>query len=848
MATTNVEYPELGSPDPLADSSMEQYASQSSPRRSSASTNTQSRQRHRSSNEIEISASDMVVDQAVSPWRIKVTVQAEQEDTNAGRGQTITRTVKIPLRDASSPSKTLGTKTTSGRADSPARKTRSRRKSVTNLDAVVLGDDSEQDEWNARPKSPRKRRNSKSQGTKAASQRQTSEEFEIREDHVAQPPEDGLEARSRDHQTPEMREVDLNKIALRTRSNSKTSGVVDQQNGARNVSMNSVLSYPTPSPTASEFGRSDEAAQVNLADEVGLDTVMESEGFTMIDLESLPSVKQMKNTPEYPTIAEEPEQESVTFEGQTDAQEPDTNAPSIHLTVDESSGLSDLASSPPNGAKKKTYSIGHLHLPSSTNVHRHRHVTPMPQTSPSLPSPPRAPVSVTKDRSPANSNKAVKAAKVFRDAVTPEYESEKVKSSTGKEEDGLFGGFSSSTRRELRAELRFGEELGKRHETSAGARSTRTSDGVGSSAQQVWRGETTVQHTPPVQAGGHKNIPIDLMKPAVAQPNDALMSTDAESRWQARARKAREEVIKQTETAQNEVVVIDGQSDEDAAEDETMGDIWLAEARNNSSSPRDEVRNDNATNEKPRRKLIPSPWKRGETMDGSHVSGNQSFSGLGWNNDLEDNGGFGAAIVAHPDRAQRYDRRRSGEFADGGTVSKQPHRLSSRSNSPDVVDQNDFTWRDASDVVEEETKELEADHQVGATTHLYETNLEDLSEQDLSSSPHIQNSKARQTRISEHDSTYSSLSEESTVELYRQRTSLSPSKERPNTPRSALKGGRAGFGAALNYGADSDETNTRKVVWSRRMSCMNEDWEESSRSIRSTQESFEDDTPTSTLR
>lgn len=906
MAPTRVDYSEPSSPDPLADSLMEEYASQPSPWKSIVPKKNKGGQRGRKSSDITIKSFEVIAEPGVSPWRIKVTVEAEQEgdidmESGTGRRQTVTRTMKIPLRDADSPTKKSrkterAAKTDRDADNAPsARETRRRRKSVTDLSTVVLGDDAEEDEWAGAAGSPRKERASKSRGTRkstTASRRSISDPIEIQEDegNIG----DSDPAHYRNDNTPEFREVDLNQIALRTRSNSlKQDDRRDHGQGkdVRKVSINSAMSYPTPSPTASEHGRSDDVPEyIPNNEEVGLDTVMESEGFTMIDLESLPSVKQMRNTPEYPTITEEPEDEDNETHSTVEHRQAAVEAPSIHLSTLEGENTetsTDFVSSPPVSGKKKPYSIGHLQLPSSTNVYRHRHVTPMPQTSPSLPSPPRAPASVAKERSPAISNKAMVAGLVLQDAVTPEHsllsDHQQESGPREQEEDALFGGFSSSTRRELRAELRFGEELGKKQfsklEESPGIPDKGLQGAAFLTRPQVWRGETTVQRTPPVPIVVDKQS--DASSKSLEEPSAGPTN---ESRWEARARRDREQVIESAKAAnQDDVLVIESDSDnetetlsdEDGEVDETMGDIWLAEARNHSSSPRDTIQQQaiESPKEKPKRKLIPSPWKRGERIDTnstSQVSGNESFTGILFKESGKGvSGGFGAAILANPDRVPQqdsYDRRRSGEFLGGGAVSRQPRRLSPRRDEDDDdqdIDDGNFggardcpEWRDASDVVEEETELLEAEHKlavedensaagpVGATTRLYETNLDDLSEQDLSSSPHIQLSKKHIATVNEHDSTYSSLSEESIEETYRQRTSLSPSKHRPNTPRSALKGGRTSSGAALTFNPADTEATDKKVVWAKRMSCMNEEWEETSRSIRSTQESFQDDTPT----
>jgi len=281
-----------------------------------------------------------------------------------------------------------------------------------------------------------------------------------------------------------------------------------------------------------------------------------------------------------------------------------------------------------------------------------------------------------------------------------------------------------------------------------------------------------------------------------------------EERWEQHWQKEREDVIKQAnEASDSKVIVVDsdhnddsygGDANIDAENDETDGDIWLAEAKNTSSSPREMVTQPTQveTRVEPRRKLIPSPWKRGEQIDAhttSHISGDETMSGLIWRQDGNMSGArFGDEVVSHPERLaqtpSRFDRRRSGIFdADQNTI-KQHHGISESigpDDEDDVEADEPMHWRSAEHVVEEETSVLEAEREqqshLEAPTNLYETNLDGLPEQDLASSPDIRPLKTHEEEVS--------LSEDD-VEAYRQRTSLSPSKQRSFTPRSAMKGGR----------------------------------------------------------
>lgn len=913
VSPTRADYDELSSPDPLASDHMEDLPSHPSSRRRSAGTASSSKQHssaahHRKSNSIEISPSKTVTEQSLSPWRIRVTVEAEPEDADmaqvlGGKMQTVTKTMKIPLREENTNSPTKARKASPApgrrgvgrRSVSPARK----RHSVTDLDIVVLGDDAEEDEWGVKPKSPRRRRGSKSRTSKKsmpAAKKADSDAFEIRED-------EGVDCSAQVEETntvedgeggsPELKQIDLNQVNMRMRSGSVKQGDVveaEKRVDVRKVSMNSSMSYPTPSPTASERGHSDDHTPDDGMErrEVGYDTVIESEGFTMIDLESLPSVKQMRSSPHDARETPVPQHEREVHQNTVydeDTTETTVDAPSIKLSgavTEDTEDSEPLLSSPPSGVsggKPKTYSIGHLQLPSSTNVHRHRHVTPLPQSSPQLPSPPPPPRSVmARKPSPANSDKAMEAGMALRDAVTPEHsfsnEDESIMQARSREEDSVFGDFSSSTRRELRAELRFGEELGRRQNDKrqeVAEPPVAPANKMFTTAQpQIWRGETTVQHTPPALLAAQKQASGSSIETNALDGKNATELSN-EARWEAHWREERDDVIRQAKEASGSKVIVIGSDHEDEGydegvdvgagidADETEGDIWLAEAKNASLSPRETPTKPQEEQEHdrglPRRKLIPSPWKRGEQIEvdanaTSLMTGDESMSGLLWKQDRDNSAArFGDGVLANPDQ---YDRRRSGIFDLDHQTTKQPRRLSPR-HEPELEDNleagDGFHWRSAEEVVEEETLLLEAENELRGgregTTNLYETNLDAIPEQDLSSSPRADSSQKQvEGKVAEHDSTYSSISEESSVEMYRQKVSLSPSKERPNTPRSAMKGGRASFAGALRFDINDDETGKRKVVWAKRSSCVNEHWEESSRSIRSHHDSSLDETPT----
>lgn len=125
------------------------------------------------------SPSKTVTEQTLSPWKIRVTVETEPEDMNSQAGRSTTRTIMVPLRDASSPTEERA-RTTRGRGSQPSpakskwsatpvrknSRSRSRRQSVTDLNITVLGDEGDSNDW-TKQKSPRKRKPTPSRNSPA---------------------------------------------------------------------------------------------------------------------------------------------------------------------------------------------------------------------------------------------------------------------------------------------------------------------------------------------------------------------------------------------------------------------------------------------------------------------------------------------------------------------------------------------------------------------------------------------------------------------------------------------------------------------------------------------------------
>ncbi|KIW23544.1 uncharacterized protein PV07_11734 [Cladophialophora immunda] len=919
-----------------------------------------------------------VSEQNLSPWKIRVTVEAEPEDAadmegNAPLNKARTRTTQRSLHheppEAGQPKGSRGgnshsNSTKNKRSGTPdvGRRTsgRSRRQSVTDLDIIPLGDDSEGDDWLRQNRSPRKRRNSrksvsaavtsKASPTKSSRSNTGPSTFEVRPDTDVEDNGGALEQENvvADSQSPELRRIDLNQVSVRPRALSTKSNLdndyenedsivsertrstsMKQQVEVRKVSVNSALSYPTPSPTSSYHGDSDDVGKAlddNIAparhEHETFDTILESEGFTMIDLDTLPSVRRSLSSP-------------VDEGSNTSLHPPDMNDPKIQLSItksgerahgdlapfspssmrqavtypvikpDESEISSTVPSSPP--ASEKSQDL--LKVPSSSAAVG-RKVTPLPYSSPKLPSPPRPIVRRTPQHQHRASAGAVFAGIALQEVVSPDRSSERAlagkqdssSNHRGQEEDGaLFVGFDCGTQRELRAGLRFGEELAKRlasppADGSASRDKTSESSKTSNaklpvkpeqkSRTQVWRGENLVQHTPVHTSGstgpsGQVSVVHTPPNPTRGYTEKSIIDTQArrEREWQLE----REAVSRQIQNASDsQVIVIDSDDEEDQptprtevqegshldlevdADDET--DIWLAEAKNSSSpgsaiqpnteslfTHTEQVRQRQRAQEvvnRPRRSLIPSPWKRGENVDApqeqsTFLSTNAGeMSSLMFYHEPESKIPFGAGEIR---RQQLRHRRNSGKF-DVDLMAGTPQG--------EVAEEG---VADSTNMSVSEEEELEEDRQVAlglsSPTAEFEapTAYDELGEVVDSTNEISESSKSPYSSpqpvkipVNFNDSSMSISTppprpELSQAEAFDCDAARETSPARPPTPRSAMKGSRYSFNQGLGI-AGADAMNlTRKVVFSQRSRGVDVDGQESSFSMRSsTDDSFED--------
>ncbi|ETN37178.1 uncharacterized protein HMPREF1541_08168 [Cyphellophora europaea CBS 101466] len=885
------------------------------------------------------SPSKAITEQTLSPWKIRVTVEAEPEDGD-DRAQISTRTYHVPLKPCSSPTETNAVRGRGKQAQSsPARKKRSgtpvrgarnRRKSVTDLNITVLGDDEDEDEW-----SPNKKSSAKTHGrSRSASPRKTQtksrESTPVVENVDVHDPGSSLPPNEPDLSS--VREIDLDRVSVRARSYStrkKETASPDPQTSTkprpqgrmkatRDFSNTGAISYPTPSPTPSAPGEEADVDGESMEGDVGYDTIIESEGFTMIDLDSIPSARQFLSSPDEPSQSDAAVRKSHDRArqsiGEVEAipQRKQATPLSARLrTAFEDTELSsNVASSPPSD---NNFLQVQSHRP--TNL---RKVTPDVYSSPKLPSPPRQ---SKKDVSPGADTlpprRVVKAGKALCGALAdPEMVDENLQQTPSSTKDGFLHGFSSGTKRELRAGLRFGEELAKKSSTDVPATNveSRTSQTNTTQGTQVWRGETVVQHSPVVtdlasQTKDRHNVPSSVAKlsksplsntqlkcPELAdyttetrqqtpqsksQESNPQLQTSRERRLEHEWQLEREAVSQQIDRATpSKVIVIDSSDDEadvcqdnvrsqdqadeqlpvpvsedheegrrggretwaqghgpsrpdragsqkreqldetqpvstqripeanredsevDIVEDEDLvadeTDIWLLEAKEGSSSPREEHQQ---ALSKPRRSLIPSPWKRGDDVaEASTMLSNGDLSGMLWQQPVENR--FGAGELAR--QTQRISK---GKF-DLDRMLSSPVKLA-------TVGRRNLQLRRADE-------QLSSDP--GSTSESAESILaEDLEESVSHSSMASSPPQPRTIPVNFNDSTIAN-EDVTPPPLYRS-SQTSSDEPRPPTPRSALKGGRVSAGLE-----DPETSPMKRVIFNERSRYLREDGDESTMS------------------
>ena len=779
-------------------------------------------------------------------------------------------------------------------------------------------------------------------------------------------------------ESPELRELDFNRISVRSRSGPPKTAVVKKsennvshhekrptmalgaamyssatEDAKRHVSEASAITYPTPDASVQDELEAHAPSSDAAEEHVEFDTVLESEGFTMIDLESLPSGRQFVTSPDNSqhrqtepsansqnTVELEPPG-SVTYPVLAPPASPSLpSSPSSILRTNEpppipipsylalpEEGESDLSSTVPSSspAALSQHVLSRKENPPAQSLLRHAH-TPLAsaKSSPKLPSPPnqaqKANQLVNEERTkltPPRFGQVVRAGIALQGLLSPKVrkpslqpspipnivDMEKCSASTPTERlDDLFVGFDSGTRRELRAGLRFGEELAKRQRLTSSSASS-SSRGAAPPRNQhgwpekdtAWRGQTAVKCTPvscsdPTTAEAisceDRDFTASQDLPTAqktATPFDAnqtcgsIFYLDAEARerrWQSE----REAVSRQIENANaSQVIVIDSDEEDIASAkrrasvaqssptksiiSEAEEDIWLAEAEDAQSSSRhiaedlfpeaEQVRQRERAKEvvsKPRRSLIPSPWKRGENVDSTFtidgdVSGMfwqqpkakeriSSFRRLSSNYDGED------ATRKKFDIGRMIGKSSSKEedtctTAEG--ISYQPLQETSERSVREQSFSNDETeaFEHEENLAGKENVDAEIlEHKRDLVDdENSEPNMEVEAPSEYGAEPSEESSIPPQPimiPVNFNDTTDTSIqSEDHLQDVAGLELPSSPSC-RPVTPRSAMKGSRA----SLSIREESVSSTPRKVVFSRHSLCLDNNGMETSMQVR----------------
>ncbi|KAL9609265.1 MAG: hypothetical protein Q9167_005949 [Letrouitia subvulpina] len=358
------------------------------------------------------------------------------------------------------------------------------------------------------------------------------------------------------------------------------------------------------------------------------DSVLESEGFSMVSVSTLSSAQQNPTSPTISLSPKDARQSAFPTEHQitpATSRIPPANPPALNT-------IQGLRS--PRPIDKPTEGTPKLARVVRTAIALQGVLSPNRQQ---LPASPMAEASSNSTRSGGKSPK------------------ERL--------DKVFSGFGAGTRRELRAGLRLGEELAKRHQSISPAVTPKDVDKEDvfapdpllvrpeSSTTSQMNGYSltvpdlgTKSHYPPVpnaqlpsparsevdigeddQMNWRTSTPVRTDAFSLSNPEDSesfgpetsnqpvyyesMMAMEA--RWQ----REREAVSKQIEMANSsQVIVIDSDSDEEASIDEEegeLGDVWQEEAHlSTTKEPASDVLDIVAQKDsvKPRRSQLPSPW------------------------------------------------------------------------------------------------------------------------------------------------------------------------------------------------------------------------------------------------
>jgi hypothetical protein len=968
--TKQIDNDMSSSPDPLAlsppSAATRQSRQLSSPRRTRqpsvplplTSTDANPRPTSRSSTSYSLapnSPSRAVTEQTLSPWKIRVTVEAEPEEGPDGDGaQMQTRTYTIPLRgsDSSSPvpsnararrsargrtrseeeeAATEATTSPRKRMPKPRRSatpvrgtlsTRRPRKSLTDLDITVLGDEEDEYEWS--PAKSRKPKSPKPSPIKTKTQRQVGYQGNSQTSNSAENERDSIDSglqQDEHHSSSPIRSLDLDHIEFRrSRLNEDniTPSLQDYfqktRQGMRNVSDVPAQSYPTPSPTPSDDVEVEIESSIERDEQVEdipepaspgagsasgepaersveYDTIMESEGFTMIDLGTVSSARALMSSPLEPVQGSVSAAASSMSRGNQQQKAPLPIPAHVQQGEDDTELSSNIAPSPmpSTGAPQIAISGSHvdevtsepvmadptasndLLQPTSRPNLGARKITPAPYTSPTLPSPPKArPSARSRNATPEDTPEGVMdAGRALLGALSTDQ----------RDSDFLTKGYSSATKREMRAGLRFGEELAKMTTPSSESRtgtpikaietSTEIQEGRTARLERQWAAERAE-----VIRATQTATPSRLVVIGSSDLEDELQDDVPEQQIERQFNAAPHAGASNSAGSASHSV-----DDSQLVEDTSIeDDIWLAEAENSSSPPQSLASRrfifDASSSSRPqvktgphqpetvqpgshihRRPKIPSPWKRGEQTGSSAEPGqntvlstaetDMSLSGMLWQQPTpsQQNGTrFGANELAR--QAKRVsDGKRTGSSASSGGFDVQRMLSSPVKVANTARGRRNLRLKaldeDSSSSALESTSVASEDSNIGSAESILadalgDSGFEDVTtatDEPMASSP--PGSRAAQFRGEFSDDSIGDVGDEESIVTPRAVTSSVGANDpvhRPPTPRSALKGGRQTVGALATVSGDGELSPSKRVVFHERSRYLNDAGEESTMS------------------
>ena len=383
------------------------------------------------------------------------------------------------------------------------------------------------------------------------------------------------------------------------------------------------------------------------------DTILESEGFSMVSVESLQSVGNFSNRSEHEASFEETASQegadrrsSGLADGEklTAVSPPTSNEPSVArnsvVSVQTPGGLEVTPSIPSKPHPITTISTRTVDEPMDGTPRMER-VKRAGSALQDVPSPQQqaAYLGPTNLASPFH---------VKQDAgFYPELSPQARKSSTppGGAMNDPFSGFSAATRRELRAGLRLGEELAKREQTSSPVEKTaqhghlQLADStpvnlkepsldhkalkttIEAREDQVFRNSIGSNRQLPSPRSSEFDRDEDRMSWKAQTPNHPSVSTPkakvdtfTEDDWKVEYQREKNAVVRQIQQANASQVIVINSDDEDLDSSERSSVGLGSEVKSGLRDPEPSRVLVKSEISKPHRSKLPSPWRRAESQ------------------------------------------------------------------------------------------------------------------------------------------------------------------------------------------------------------------------------------------